>query len=153
MHQSRTDNHLKIPRHLLLTPSDSLGAASLSNFKDLGAHTLRESAAFASIRNFTKTYPIHSDYRSPSFVAKYRRLNSLYADEGTFLSFSSFGVNGQLEADAISSLGNSFTSTILDSESFLRFLNSSTGINLANPIYLLSTSPSPLTPTKPTIDV
>ena len=153
MHQNRTDYHLTIPRHLLLTPSDSLGAASFSNFKDIGVGTLRESSAFASIRNFTKIYPTHSNYRSPSFVAKYRRLNSLYADDSTFLNFSSFGVNGQLEAGAISSLRNSFTSTALDSESFLRFLNSSTGVNLANPVYLLSTSPSPLTPTKSTIDV
>ena len=152
MHQNEADDRIITPAHLLLIPSDSSGVASFLNFKDIGVSTLRESSAFAKIRNFTKTYSTHLNHTPSSFAAKYHKLNSLYADENTFLNTSSFGVNKQFNANAISSLGNGFTSTVLDSASFSRFLDSSTGVNLTNQTSLPSTSPSPLTPVKSTID-
>ena len=151
MHQNEADDRIVTPAHLLLIPSDSSGVTSFLNFKDIGVSTLRESSAFSKIRNFTKTYSTHLNHTPSSFTSKYHKLNSLYMDENAFLNTSSFGVSKQHNATAISSLGNGFTSTVLDSAAFSRFLDSSTGISLPSQTSLPLTHASPLSSTKSTI--
>ena len=130
MYQNEADDRIVTPAHLLLMPSDATGSANFLNFRDIGVSTLRESSAFAKIRNFTKVYSTQLVHTPSVFASKYQRLSSLYLDENNFLPTSSFGVGKQYNAAAISSLGNGFSSTLLDSKSFAQFLDSANNLSL-----------------------
>ena len=128
MYQNEADDRIVTPAHLLLMPSDPSGSANFLNFRDIGISTLRESSAFSKIRNFSKTYSTQLVHNPSTFVSKYQKLSSLYMDENSFLDTSSFGVSKQHNFASISTIGNGFCSTLLDSKSFSQFLDSSTNI-------------------------
>ena len=148
MYQNEADDRITTPAHLLLMPSDPAGVVNFLNFKDIGINTLRESSAFSKIRNFTKVYSTHLVHTPSTFTSKYQKLNSLYVDENNFLNTSSFGVSKQHSSASISTLGNSFASTLLDSKSFAKFLDSNVGFDTTLNSSLNETSKSPLTATK-----
>ena len=132
MYQNEADDRIVTPAHLLLMPSDPSGSANFLNFKDIGVSTLRESSAFSKIRNFSKAYSTQLVHNPSLFVSKYQKLSALYMDENSFLDTSSFGVSKQHNFTSISTLGNGFSSTLLDSKSFSQFLNSSNNIDHSN---------------------
>ena len=125
MYQNEVDDRITTPAYLLLMPLNVSGVPPLLNFRDIGVSTLRESSAFAKIRNFTKAYSTHLVTIPSPFSTKYQRLTSLYIDENLFLPTTSFGNYKQHNMAAISTLGNGFMSTLLDTHSFLKFLDAS----------------------------
>ena len=143
MYQNEADDRIVTPAHLLLIPSDPSGSTNFLNFRDIGVSTLRESSAFSKIRSFSKAYSTQLVHSPSTFVSKYQKLSALYMDENSFLDTSSFGVTKQHNFASISTLGNGFSSTLLDSKSFSQFLNS------ANNIDHVATSVSGETPVSP----
>lgn len=148
MYQNEADDRIVTPAHLLLMPSDSSGSANFLNFKDIGISTLRESSAFSKIRNFSKAYSTQLVHDPSNFVSKYQKLSSLYMDENSFLDTSSFGVGKQHNFASISTLGNGFSSTLLDSKSFSQFLDSSNSIEYSTSTPNLTMPLSPLSASK-----
>lgn len=140
MYQNKAEDSVITPAHLLLIPSDSGNSVNFLNFSNIGVNTLRESSAFTKIRNFTKVYNSHLVHTPSLFTGKYNKLNSLYLDENSYLTTSSFGVKKQHNLYATSALGNSSASTLLDSNSFNRFLHSN--LNLSN---VVTSETQPLT--------
>ena len=130
MYQNEVDDRITTPAHLLLMPLNLSEAPTLLNFRDIGISTLRESSAFAKIRNFTKAYSTHLITTPSLFSAKYQRLTSLYIDENLFLPTTSFGNQRQHSMAAISTLGNGSSSTLMDTHSFLKFLNTPPSLTL-----------------------
>ena len=147
MYQNKSEDRVITPAHLLLVPSDSSNVVNFLNFKNIGLNSLSESTAFAKIRNFTKVYNTHLVHTPSPFLSKYHRLNSLYSDENNFLGTSPFSVSKQQNLHSVSSIGNNFSATLLDSESFNRFLDSTTGIEHSphSPLSISSASPYALT--------
>ena len=129
MYQNEADDRIVTPAHLLLMPSDPSGSANFLSFRDIGVSTLRESSAFSKIRNFSKAYSTQLVHSPSTFVSKYQKLSALYMDENSFLDTSSFGVSKQHNFASISTIGNGFSSTLLDSRSFSQFLDSSNSID------------------------
>jgi len=122
MYQNKAEDQVVTPAHLLLIPLDSSGMANFINFKNIGLDTLQGSSAFAKIRNATKIYNSHLVHTPSSLTSKYYKLNSLFSDENDFLSTSSFGTTKQHNVASVSSLGNTYASTMLDTSSFDKFL-------------------------------
>ena len=129
MYQNEASDGIVSPAHALLIPQDGSRVANFLNFKDLGVNTLRESSAFAKIRNFTKIYSTNLVQNDSDFTAKYRQLSNLYLNENNFLESHSFGVSKQCNFSSTLSLGNGSASVMLDLQSFKRFLNSTTDEN------------------------
>ena len=148
MYQNEAEDGVVTPAHLLLIPSDSNNAVNFLNFRDIGVNTLRESAAFAKIRNYSKIYSTHLVHTPSTFTNKYQQLHALYVDENSFLGTSSFGVSKQHNSHSLSSIGNNFTSTVLDSQSFSQFLNSTSGLEWAANDSVQRMAISPSTSTK-----
>lgn len=124
MYQNKTEDRVITPAHLMLVPMDSGKMLNFMNFKSIGLNTLQESSAFAKIRNSSKVYNSHLVHTPSTFTGKYSTINSLYVDENTLLTSSSFGVRRQHNLASASSLGNTFASTMLDNASFEKFLES-----------------------------
>ena len=148
MYQNEADDRIVTPAHLLLMPSDPTGLVNFLNFKDIGVSTLRESSAFSKIRNFTKVYSTQLVHTPSTFISKYQKLNSLYINENNFMDTSSFGVSKQHTNSSISTLGNGFVSTLLDSKSFAQFLDSNTSLETNLDRSINEVSKSPLTAAK-----
>jgi len=129
MYQNETDDRIVTPAHLLLIPANMTATSTFLNFKDIGLNTLKESAAFSKIRNFTKAYSTHLVHSPSHFTTKYQKLNSLYTDESSFLNTSSLGHTKQHTLTSVSTLGNDFTSNSLDLKSFSQFLDSNAGLS------------------------
>lgn len=129
MYQNKAEDSVVTPAHLLLIPSDAGNSVNFLNFSNIGVNTLREASAFTKIRNFTKVYNSHLIHTPSLFVSKYNKLNSLYLDENSYLTTSSFGVKKQHNLYATSALGNSSASTLLDTTSFNRFLHSNLNLS------------------------
>ena len=132
MYQNKSEDSVITPAHLLLIPSDSGNSINFLNFGNIGVNTLRESSAFSKIRNSTKVYNSHLVHTPSLFTGKYNKLNSLYLDENSYLTTSSFGVRKQYNLYATSALGNSSASTLLDTNSFNKFLHSN--LNLSSEV-------------------
>ena len=147
MYQNEATDGVISPAHALLIPQDGSGIVNFLNFKDLGLNTLRESSAFAKIRNFTKTYSTSLTHNNAEFTAKYQHLSTLYLNENDFLDAHSFGVLKQHGVSSISSLGNGSAGVLLDLPSFERFLNSTT---LGNSDSFKATEQVPNLPTSET---
>ena len=145
MYQNEVDDAIVTPAHLLLVPSDISGTANFINFRDIGVSTLRESSAFSKIRNFSKAYSTQLALTPTYFTSKYQQLHSLYMNESSILPTSSFGVQRQHNVAAISTLGNGFSSTLLDGRSFTQFLDSSTNTIYQPYTTHVKVQPSPLT--------
>lgn len=131
MYQNKLEDRVVTPAHLLLVPSDASGMVNFMNFKNIGLNTLQASSAFSKIRNSTKVYNSHLVHTPSAFTNKYYSINSTFASEDDFLTTSSFGIKKQHNLASASSLGNSFSSTMLDKNSFNRFLESNLNINSA----------------------
>ena len=123
LYQNKTDDKVLTPAHLLLLPLDSSNLINYLNFKDVGINTLSESNAFSKIRNATKIYNSHLVHTPSSLSSKYQKINSAYISENSFLTTSSFGVKKQHNNLSLLATGNSASTTVLDSNSFNKFLN------------------------------
>ncbi len=132
------------PAHLMLIPLDSGSMTNFLNFKNIGVNTLQESTAFSKIRNSTKVYNSHLVHTPSTFTNKYYSLNSTFSDENDYLTTSSFGLRKQHNLSSASSYGNSFSSTILDSQSFDKFLTTNLNVNSKSVNSSSSVAPSPL---------
>lgn len=124
MYQNKSEDQVVTPAHLLLIPLDSGSVANFTNFKAVGLDTLQASSAFGKIRNATKIYNSHLVHTPSNLTQKYFNLNELFVDENDLLATSSFGFKRQHAMNSVSSLGNSHSSTLLDSHSFDQFLSS-----------------------------
>lgn len=146
MYQNKLEDRVITPAHLLLVPSDASGMVNFMNFKNIGLNTLQASSAFSKIRNSTKVYNSHLVHTPSTFTNKYYSINNTFASEDDFLTTSSFGIKKQHNLASTSSLGNSFSSTMLDSSSFNQFLESNLNINTStlNEAELGATKPSAL---------
>jgi hypothetical protein len=129
MYQNKSEEQVVTPAHLLLIPLDSSSVANFLNFKSVGLDTLQASSAFLKIRNSTKIYNSHLVHAPSSLTHKYFNIQNLFKDENDILSTSSFGVRRQHALASVSSLGNSHSSTLLDSNSFDKFLNTNLSLN------------------------
>lgn len=129
MYQNKVEDKVITPAHLMLIPTDSASTLSFLNFQNIGLNTLQESSAFSKIRNATKVYNSHLVHTPSTLSDKYSLLTSLYADENTNLTTSSFGIRKQHNLLAVSALGNSLAGSMLDSNSFEQFLSSNLNIN------------------------
>lgn len=129
MYQNKLEDRVVTPAHLLLVPSDASGMVNFMNFKNIGLNTLQASTAFSKIRNSTKVYNSHLVHTPSTFTNKYHSINNTFSSEDDFLTTSSFGIKKQHNLASTSSLGNSFSSTMLDSASFNQFLDANLNIN------------------------
>jgi hypothetical protein len=129
MYQNKLEDRVITPAHLLLVPSDASGMVNFMNFKNIGLNTLQASSAFSKIRNSTKVYNSHLVHTPSTFTNKYYSINNTFSSEDDFLTTSSFGIKKQHNLASTSSLGNSFSSTMLDSASFNQFLEANLNIN------------------------
>lgn len=129
MYQNKAEDKVITPAHLLLVPTDSSAMSSFISFKNVGLNTLQESSAFSKIRNATKVYNSHLVHTPSSLTNKYHQLNTVFSSEDDFLTTSSFGIKKQHSLSSTSSLGNSFSSSMLDSTSFDKFLVANLSLN------------------------
>jgi hypothetical protein len=129
MYQNKSEDRVITPSQLMLLPLDSTGTLNFMNFKNIGLNTLQESSAFSKIRNATKVYNTHLVHTSSPFTDKYYKINAIFGDENNYLSSMTFGLKRQHNLASISSLGNAFTSTTLDDNSFNAFLASNTSLS------------------------
>lgn len=150
MYQNKPEDRVITPAHLMLTPVDSGNTINFLNFKNIGLNTLQESSAFAKIRNSSKVYNSLLVHTPSTLTSKYSALNSLYTDENNYLTTSSFGVRKQHNLASTSSLGNSFLSSSLDSQSFEKFLNTNIGVESSPSSVEPMSQPSALSLQKPT---
>jgi len=148
MYQNKSEDRVITPAHLLLIPSDSGNSVSFLNFNNIGLNTLRESSAFSKIRNSTKVYNSHLVHTPSYFTGKYSKLNTLYSDENSYLTTSSFGVKKQHSLYTASAAGNSPTLNMLDMNSFNQFLDSNLGASVTTTSEILRLTPSPLSLSK-----
>jgi hypothetical protein len=123
MYQNKAEDAVITPAHLLLVPSDVHNSLNFLNFSNVGVNTLSESSAFPKIRNASKVYNSHLVHTPSPLSSKYKTLSSLYANENTYLRSSSFGLQRQHNLASTSALGNSFSASVLDSNSFEKFLS------------------------------
>ena len=151
MYQNKAEDSVITPAHLMLIPLDSGNMANFLNFKNIGLNTLKESSAFAKIRNSTKVYNTHLIHTPSTFSNKYSSLNSMFQDENDYLLTSSFGVKKQHNLASATSLGNGFASSTLDMNSFTKFLNTNYGINTVSDQDSTKLTPSPLSLEKPNL--
>ena len=129
MYQNKAEDRVVTPAHLLLVPTDASSLTNFMNFKNIGLNTLQASSAFSKIRNATKVYNSHLVHTPSTFTNKYYSLNSTFASEDDFLTTSSYGLKKQHNLSSTSSLGNSFSATLLDSQSFNQFLATNLNMN------------------------
>lgn len=143
MYQNKPEDRVITPAHLMLIPLDSGSMTNFLNFKNIGVNTLQESTAFSKIRNSTKVYNSHLVHTPSAFTNKYYSLNSTFSNENDYLTTSSFGLRKQHNLSSASSYGNSFSSTVLDSQSFDKFLTTNLNVNtgLTSESSLLAPSP------------
>lgn len=127
MHQLGGDNGIVTPAHLILAPSDLGDTTSPLSFKSIGVNSLKESAAFPKVRNFTKACTRHLVYEPSKLSDRYSALNTLYSGGSRFLNSSSLTLVRQRALPLVSSLGAGAPTGLLDSVSFSQFLNSSLG--------------------------
>lgn len=132
MYQNKAEDRVVTPAHLLLVPTDSSAMVSFLPFKNIGLNTLQESSAFAKIRNATKVYNSHLVHTPSSLTSKYHQLSAVFSSEDDFLTTSSFGIKKQHNLSSVSSLGNTFSASMLDSSSFDKFLNTNLALNSSN---------------------
>lgn len=132
MYQNKNEDRVTTPAHLLLAPLDSATSVNLLNFRSIGTDTLKESSAFSKIRNATKTYNSHLVCAPSVLTYKYKIFSNLYSNSNNYLQTSSFGLKRPHNLASPKALGNSFSSTILDEVSFLKFtqFNLSSQFNL-----------------------
>ena len=148
MYQNKSEDRVITPAHLLLIPSDSGNSVSFLNFNNLGLNTLRESSAFSKIRNSTKIYNSHLVHTPSYFTGKYSKLNTLYSDENSYLTTSSFGLKKQHSLYTASAAGSSPALNMLDINSFNQFLDSNIGVSAGVTSEALRLGPSPLSLSK-----
>lgn len=148
MYQNKPEDRVITPAYLMLTPVDSGNTVNFLSFKDIGLNTLRESSAFAKIRNATKVYNGLLVHTPSNLSSKYASLNSLYVDENSYLSTSSLGLRRQHNLASTASLGNSFLSTSLDTQSFKKFLATNIGIESKDSHHVPMTDASALSLSK-----
>ena len=150
MYQNKPEDRVITPAHLMLTPVDSGNTVNFLNFKNIGLNTLQESSAFAKIRNSSKVYNSLLVHTPSTLTNKYTSLNSLYLDENSYLSTSSFGLRKQHNLASTSSLGNSFLANSLDAQSFEKLLVTNIGIEPATSASEPMSAPSALSLQKST---
>jgi|FrelakmetLWP11LW_1041352.scaffolds.fasta_scaffold02292_2 hypothetical protein len=151
MYQNKSEDRVITPAHLLLIPSDSGNSINFLNFNNIGLNTLKEASAFSKIRNYTKVYNSHLVHTPSSFTSKYSQLNSMYLDENSYLTASSFGVKKQHVLYASTSTGSSPALNLLDTISFNQFLTTNLAMstdvllegrrNALSPLSLTKVSP------------
>ena len=112
-----------------MLPNEEGSAFNFLNFQNIGVNTLQESSAFSKIRNATKVYNTHLVHTPNSLSNKYNLLTSLYEDDSSFHTSSSFGVYKQHNLLSVSSLGNSLAGSTLDSTSFNKYLSANFSSN------------------------
>ena len=144
MYQNKPEDRVITPAHLMLIPLDSGSMTNFLNFKNIGVNTLQESTAFSKIRNSTKVYNSHLVHTPSTFTNKYYSINSTFSNENDYLTTSSFGLRKQHNLSSASSYGNSFASTVLDSQSFDKFLTTNLNVNSKSTSESSSLAPSPL---------
>ena len=150
MYQSKSEDRVLTPAHLLVTPLDSANSVNFLSFKDIGTNVLSESEAFAKIRNSSKVYNTHLVQTPTSSVKKFYDLHSLYGDENAHLTSMSFGARKQYEIASISSIGNGLSLTSLDDQSFKTFLAEN---SLVSPSVDSSQSLNPYTSVESPLDM
>jgi hypothetical protein len=128
MYQNKTGDRVTTPSNLLLLSMDTANRVNFLNFNVIGINSLKESSAFSTIRNTVKVYNANLVYAPSDFSSKYTLINSLYANENTYFTTSSFGVKRQHNLASNQALGNSTTSTYLDRESFNKLASLNLGI-------------------------
>ena len=128
-YQNKLEDRVITPAHLILLPNEEGSSFNFLNFQNIGVNTLQESSAFSKIRNATKVYNTHLVHTPNSLSNKYNLLTSLYEDDSSFHTSSSFGVYKQHNLLSVSSLGNSLAGSTLDSTSFNKYLSTNFSAN------------------------
>lgn len=144
MYQNKAEDAVVTPAHLLLVPSDIHNSVNFLNFSNVGLNTLSESSAFPKIRNASKVYNSNLVHTPSSLSSKYKTISSLYTNENAYLRSSSFGLQRQHNLASTAALGNSFSATILDSQSFDRFLSNNLNMSFSATDQSNGTKVSPL---------
>jgi len=127
-YQNKKEDLIVTPAHLLTVPLDNNKVFNFMNFKNIGASTAQESAAFKKVRMHSKTYNTNLVHTPTTFTNKYIKLNSLYSNENSFHDSLNYGLKRQHNLTSVSTTTSTY-STFLDQKSMDKFLTSNLQYN------------------------
>jgi heme/copper-type cytochrome/quinol oxidase subunit 2 len=130
-YQSKVDDAVITPAHLLVLPLDNSKILNFMSFKNIGTTTLNESAAFKKIRMHSKVYTTNLVHTPSLFTDKYIKLNSLFVNENDLNNSLTFGLKRQHNLTSAAATTN-VSSTFLDRNSIDKFLNYNLQYNNSN---------------------
>ena len=121
-YQTKLDDSVISPAHVLVLPSDNSRILNLMNFKDIGIDTLQASKAFKQIRASARIYTTNLVHNPSFFTDKYIKFNNLFFNENDILNSNNFGLKRQHTLTSAAST-TSINSTFLDKKSLNKLLN------------------------------
>jgi len=127
-YQNKKEDLIITPAHLLTVPLDNNKVFNFMNFKNIGASTAQESAAFKKVRMYSKVYNTNLVHTPTTFTNKYIKLNSLYSNENSLYESLNYGLKRQHNLTSTTNTTNTY-STFLDKNSMDKFLISNLQYN------------------------
>ena len=143
MYQNTPEDSSILPAHLLVAPLDSTNSFNFVNFKAVGLNTLRESTAFAKIRNSSKSFTSHLVHAPSELTAKYNHIISAYVDESNLWDSNSLNVKRPHNLASVSALGNTPAALTMDTASFNKLLEANYRANASSQTVRSSVHDSP----------
>jgi len=128
-YQNKKEDLVVTPAHLLTVPVDNNKVFNFMNFKNIGASTAQESAAFKKVRMQSKVYNTNLVHTPTTFTNKYIKLNSLYSNENSLHDSLNYGLKRQHNLTSTANTTNTY-STFLDKNSMDKFLASNLQYNV-----------------------
>lgn len=130
-YQKRSLESVVTPAHLLVLPLDNKNVANFLNFQDIGANTLKQSAAFSKIRANSKLFNTNVVTNASQFALKYNTINALAFNDINFSETNNYGNVRQHNLTAAASSANNL-STFLNETEMMDFLNTRNTTKVTN---------------------
>lgn len=105
----------------MLLPTDNAKICNFLNFRDLGKSRERPYTAFANTQRFSKTYKTNLVHLPSTFTDKYVKLNSLFNNEASLNTSTSYSMTRQHNLTSVAAVLNN-NAAFLDQKSFNKFL-------------------------------
>ena len=121
-YQTKLDDSVISPAHVLVLPSDNSRILNLMNFKDIGTDTLQASKAFKQIRASSRIYTTNLIHNPSYFTNKYIKFNNLFFNENDLINSNNFGLKRQHTLTSAAAT-TSINSTFLDRNSLSKLLS------------------------------
>lgn len=128
-YQTKLDDSIISPAHLLVLPSDNSKVLNMMNFKNIGVDTLQASKAFKQIRASARIYTTNLNHNPSFFTDKYVKINNLFMNEYSLSPTNSFGIKRQHNLTSAAAT-TAIYSTFLDKKSLDKFVSYNLRYNL-----------------------